>query len=193
VSGAGIALAPATGLLTVTDLTRALRVTHRQIARWVAAGVPHERDGGPKGRLLFDLDVVQAWRATGEPPPARRGRRPKPPPAPGEPPVESIADVELRKQRAIADKHELGNAKLRGEVVARDAVRDQLSTAFYQLRQRLNALVHGARQSHGDAVAEWFDRELRSALDVLVTEWTRDAALPPASMPGEPPAEGASA
>lgn len=158
-------------MLTVTELARELDVTARQIARWKAAGCPYERDGT---RILFELADVQAWRESGsEPPPAKRGR---PKTKDVDPDAETLADVQLRKERALAAKHELFVQEKRGEFVALAVLREQVGAAFYQLRQRLNAITPRMRQRHGKAVATDVEIEIDQALESLVTEWTAAAA-----------------
>ena len=93
--------------LSTTALARALKMQRRSLYRWIKAGCPGEKDD--KGEWRFDLAEVQAWQEekgfTG---------------APGQPVTPDKEASQARKEAALADKHELQVAKLRGELVARE-------------------------------------------------------------------------
>lgn len=155
-------------MLTVTEICRELDVTPRTVKRWQVSGCPHERDAG---RILFDLDAVRAWREADEPPAPKRGR---PKRVRGEDEPDTLADVQLRKERALAERHELAVEKQRGEVIELAVLRDELAATFYALRQRLNGVAPAVRQLLGDPAADLVEREIRSALDVLRSQWAAE-------------------
>lgn len=159
-------------LLAVPEVCAELRIRRETLARWKAAGCPHVIDGT---RLLFDLPAVIAWRDAQPKPGKAAAKRAKPKPsedAEASDGQETLAAVQLRKERALAERHELFVREKRRELVSRAALREQLSTAFYQLRQRLNAIRSTIEARHGTAAAEDVETEIDRALEVLVTEWT---------------------
>ena len=107
-------------------LAAELGVSLATVNRWLEAGLPARKRGG---RWRCDLEVVRAWRAKHERPPAAAA-----PEAPGR------ADAELRKANALADLRELELAKRRGEVLSREELRHALGDALYSLRSRLLSL-----------------------------------------------------
>ena len=174
---------PAT-LTTESAAAKACGCGVSTLRRWRDEGAPHERAPGKRGQVSYDLDRLREWLAargrTG-----RRGRARRDGMVPGgvaETSAEELdgdgikrehALAELRRVRAIADKHELQNEEKRRRVVRVDEIRELLDLVasgyrgFGERLQRAPSVAEGARlleeciEENEAAVRRWAEAMAR--------------------------------
>lgn len=140
-------------MLNLTDLARELGVSRPTVYKWLRDGCPHEVVDGAR---QFHAPTVRAWREqhrrpapiAAEPEPAATEATEAP--APSSPSPETRADVELRKQRALAESQELTLAQRRGELVSRAEITHAVAEGLYTLRRRASGVPEliAGRLSH---------------------------------------------
>ena len=180
-----------TETLTASELMQALAISKRTLYRYKARGMPSSERGG---RSYFSLEACQAWMRSqnltgnigapvyhgGEPVAytdrAKAAARPKPSSSEAAPAAEeitnhSLLEARVRKERALAAKHQWAVEVARKEYIHRDEARALVAELAAAVRSALLALP-------GKVSARWaaitdpreLQRELEdTAADILRT------------------------
>ena len=146
------------------------------VREWARRGCPHD-GGGPKGAYTFDLEEVDAWLGQNN----RKGSYAQPlgsssggPEQAVGPLSEELDKAKLRKELALAEKHEIDLEERRGELLPRAAVeRERLA--------RIAAVKGALLAMPGQYAARWasindpgaMEREIAAAVEVLLREFSR--------------------
>jgi phage terminase Nu1 subunit (DNA packaging protein) len=145
------------------------------LARWRKLGAPFVKEGG---RVWLDVGELEAWLA------AREGSSDskRAAPAAGDdddasrPVGERLALAKLKKERALAAKHEFDVARRRGQYLERAAVEEMLGELGALVRQGLMGWPgrYASRWS-GIVEAREMGRELEAAVVELLDQFARAA------------------
>jgi DNA-binding transcriptional MerR regulator len=135
---------PLTRTAKQKDVCEALGISPRTLRDWMSKkGMPHSR-GGPGKANHFNLREIQEWMRIvgltgdiGRPPDAAALGRQKHP---------DLDAIEIRKQKAITEKHELQAAAMRGEFLPRADV----EAIFAELGHMTRATLEGEARSSGE-------------------------------------------
>ncbi len=94
--------------LTAAELSALTGVATDTVKQHAGRGAPHRKQGGRKPRL-FNLEAYNAWRRENQLT-GRRGR-------PCKPHTASMEEAKLRKELALAERHELAVDRLRSQLI----------------------------------------------------------------------------
>jgi excisionase family DNA binding protein len=122
-----------TRTLTTTELCELFDITQKTVQRWVARGCPCDRRSG-KARM-FNGDEVAAWMKENK----LTGNVGAPSEATG-PVGEQLKAAKLRKELAMAEKHEIALAREKGLLVEAAKVEAENVEKFTLIRNRLLGL-----------------------------------------------------
>jgi hypothetical protein len=143
--------------VSAAEACRRIGISRRTLGEWISAGCPHERDAD--NRLRLDVPEVERW---------RDGL------AAGTDAAFSYSESRARKEHFVGKLRELEFAQRQGDLIPFAEVCEELARTFYDLRTRLNSLLPAVRQRLGDVAADVVDRELRTALETLRSQWVAE-------------------
>jgi phage terminase Nu1 subunit (DNA packaging protein) len=120
---------PADRQLGIHELTAALGVSLATVRTYCAKGVPRDGDGSRGSPYRFDLGEVRKWMASA----GITGKRGRPTEADGD----ELRAARIRKERALAERHEIAVGIARGELIKRTDAEAANATKFALVRSKL--------------------------------------------------------
>lgn len=142
---------------TSADVCDMFEISDRQLQRWVKKGVPH--DGGGKGKpRKFNVDEVAAWMrdnnvGTDDP---------------DDP--DELRAAKIRKENALADKHEIAVEVSRGLLVEAEAVEREWIRIATVIRTKLESLPASVAASLEGRSAVEIEHVLDDRIREVLTE-----------------------